>query len=269
MDGHTWYGTWITGRHQIHLDIQSVGAQPTDGVDEQESTLALEVAADEEHTNRSVGARLPVTSSGSRPRVVVHPGRDHDDLLGGHLVAVDEATLGPLRPGHDAGGAGEAGPVGPPLETFGERVASVVPVVLAELVVLDRRGIERHDGRDAGQPVGHEDRRDLGVDEHRIERALTLQCPHGATGPDPGADCPVAHPRDARGGALTGELDWREGGVDALVGADEGLEVGGMRHVPERLLEHERDARRLPHAAAWSKRASKSAGSPSSSAMPR
>ena len=64
MDGHTWYDTWITGRHQIHLDIQSVGAQPTDGVDEQESTLALEVAADEEHTNRSVGARLPVTSSG-------------------------------------------------------------------------------------------------------------------------------------------------------------------------------------------------------------
>ena len=91
---------------------------------------------------------------------------------------------------------------------------------------------------------------------------VTLQCPHGATGPDPGADCPVAHPRDARGGALTGELDWREGGVDALVGADEGLEVGGMGDVPERLLEHERDARRLPHAAAWSKRASKSAGSP-------
>ena len=28
MDGHTWYGTWITGRHEVHLDIQSVGAQP-------------------------------------------------------------------------------------------------------------------------------------------------------------------------------------------------------------------------------------------------
>ena len=54
-----------------------------------------------------VGRRRPY----GRPTVVVDARRDHDDLLGRHLVAVDETLLRPLRPRDDRLGPREARPL--------------------------------------------------------------------------------------------------------------------------------------------------------------
>ncbi len=178
-----------------------------------------------------------------RPAFVVDARRDHHDLVGRHLVAVDETLLRPRGPRHDLLGVGEARLVGPPLQPLHRPAAGVVAVVGAELVVLDRRGVERHDRRHPLDVVGREDRRHLGVDEHGVERATFVQAADRPAGADPGAHRPVAETGHVGGPAVDVEGDGCEDGLDRLVGADEVLEVVRVGDVPERLLEHEADSR--------------------------
>ena len=72
-------------------------------VEQHEAALAHEVAADEQDADRR---RWPasIVAADRRPPLVVDARRDHHDLVGRDVVAVDEAVLGPLRPRDDRRG---------------------------------------------------------------------------------------------------------------------------------------------------------------------
>ena len=133
----------------------------------------------------------------------------------------------------------------PPLGAFDALAARCVPVVVAELVVLDRGRVERDHARSS-------------VEAHRASALPAPGCArtarpigrrgkgaHGAPRAEPGAHRPVAVARNARPSLVEVEVDRRELGPNARVGGDEANQVVGVGDVPQRLLEHEPDAGQL------------------------
>ena len=55
--------------------------------------------------------------------------------------------------------------------------AAGMGVRLAELVVLPRRGVERHDGRDAAHPPAEQHGGNLGVHEEGVEPLVRMSPP--------------------------------------------------------------------------------------------
>ena len=247
MDGDARLRVQVVASHEVELDGDALLTQLADGVDEHQSALAGQIAADEQDAHGVVAIVGSSVIGDRRPLFVVHPGRDDGDLVRRHLVAIDETGLGPLGPRHDGCRTGEAGPIGLPLPALDAGAARVMAVVQAELVVLQRRGIQGDDGRRPSELIGDEDGGHLGVHEHGVERPVAAEAMDGPSRPHPGAHGPVAEPRHLGGPARDGELDWRERRRDPLVGADQLAQVGGMRDVPERLLQHEPHARHGHH----------------------
>ena len=136
--------------------------------------------------------------------------------------------------------AAKQAPCSPATSPARRRAAGVVAVVGAELVVLDRGGVERHDCRHR-----------LTVSGDRIAGTwvwtnMASSGPPGADGGSPGGRATRRAPSSCRSRAagrpaLDLEGDRREHGVDRLVGADEVLQVVAVGDVPEGLLEHEAD----------------------------
>ena len=120
-----------------------------------------------------------------------HAGRDDGDLVGIDAVAVDEPGLRPLGPRHDVGGALEHVLLARHFNFSTRPTPVLVPVVLAQLVVLDRRRVERDHRRQPPDPSGV---RTAGtcVWMKSASSGRTRSSPaHGLAGPDAGAHRPV------------------------------------------------------------------------------
>src|SRR5262249_30657119 len=120
----------------------------------------------------------------------------------------------------------------------------VVVVLRAELVVLQRCGVQRHDRRQAAEPVSREHGGHLGVHEETVERAGAGHPPNGAPSPKARPHPPVAvEDRNLRRPTIYIPRDLEQLRVDRPFARQDAGEVVAVSDVAEAALDEEADVR--------------------------
>src|SRR5215831_5166404 len=154
--------------HQVKFEPQV--SECTKGLEEHQTPLALEVTPDEEDLDRTC---MWNTWHWSAPFMHIHARGNDSNLIGRHLVTLHKAELCPLRPRNEPMCGSEAVAVQAPFPSLQPCRALLVLIECTQLVILERRGVERDDAGELAEPALGEDGRHLCVEEQGVKLGLS------------------------------------------------------------------------------------------------
>src|SRR5712692_9139525 len=171
MDGHTRLRRNVRIRDEVELERIS-GAKVPDRVEEERTTLAHEVPADEQDADWITGAEVVHALAADLEVRGCGALREDVDLPRCHSVIADQRIASPLGPRHQSTRGIEDGSVEAMLALVESAARRwTMSVRAADAVIVDRSRIKRHDRRDPSHQADGEERRDLGMEEQRLMRS--------------------------------------------------------------------------------------------------